>query len=53
LNEPLHVVVGAVGFCIFSIKMIIFTYFFFKVACATAGEAQKWMEAFEQAKSQV
>lgn len=30
-----------------------FTYFFFKVACATAGEAQKWMEAFEQAKSQV
>jgi len=53
LNEPLHVVVGAAGFCIFSIEMIFLPIFFFKVACATAGEAQKWMEAFEQAKSQV
>lgn len=24
-----------------------------KVACATAGEARKWMEAFDQAKQQV
>lgn len=25
----------------------------FKIACATAGEAQKWMEAFDHAKQQV
>jgi hypothetical protein len=33
--------------------MIFFNHVFFKVACATAGEAQRWMEAFEQAKNQV
>lgn len=27
--------------------------FFWKIACGTAGEARKWMEAFEQAKQQV
>lgn len=26
---------------------------FLKIACATAGEAQKWLEAFDQAKQQV
>jgi len=26
---------------------------FFKIACATAGEARGWMEAFDQAKQQV
>lgn len=28
-------------------------FIFFKIACATAGEARKWMEAFDQAKQQV
>jgi hypothetical protein len=53
MNEPLHIVVGVVGFSIFIIEMIFFNHVFFKVACATAGEAQRWMEAFEQAKNQV
>jgi len=26
---------------------------FLKIACATAGEARGWMEAFDQAKQQV
>ena len=31
-----------------------FTFnFFLKIACATAGEARKWMEAFDHAKQQV
>lgn len=34
----------------------IYLYIFFisfKIACGTAGEAQKWMEAFDHAKQQV
>lgn len=27
--------------------------YFWKIACATAGEARKWMEAFDHAKQQV
>lgn len=30
-----------------------FMCIFFKIACATAGDARGWMEAFDQAKQQV
>lgn len=40
-----------ISFC--SILEIIHNWLFLKIACATAGEAQKWMEAFDHAKQQV
>lgn len=39
---------------LYSVKKWVFhTYIFFKIACATTGEAQRWMEAFDHAKQQV
>lgn len=33
--------------------MCVCMFFLLKIACATAGEVRKWMEAFDHAKQQV